>query len=279
MNRQLLLFFFFSIKFKNVFKVFEKKALNSTFIYLCLLLLLFFFILKGLFQTPIWVKLSFDQFSIENQIINDEVVFSKDDLKNHLVKIMSFELPNSLPLWQIRWCFAAYLNQVVLILRIHSSISDGSSLTKILVQFLADQAPRQTTTYIRSSQGITSASYGFFKPHFGGFNFSINLCRAAVIGPLTFFLWIIWAFSKRKDNVLKAFKNIKSSSNSKLKVSNSLIFNQGKKNYKKEFDPKKSIYWTSIEMQKVYRVKQVTRACLNDVILSAVTGNKIKKKN
>lgn len=186
---------------------------------------------------------------------------------------MPLKLPISLPPWQIRWCFAAYLNQVILILRIHSSISDGTSLAKILVQFLADQSPPRTTTFIRTSQGIKTTNYCYFKPHFGGLNFPINLCRAVVIGPLTFFLWLIWSISKRKDNVLKNFKNLKNSKKiTNNKVLNFLKLTSKAKACENEFVPKRSIYWTSIELHKVYKVKQVTRSCLNDVILAAVTG-------
>jgi hypothetical protein len=46
-----------------------------------------------------------------------------------------------------------------------------------------------------------------FKPRFGGINFSLNVCRAVVVGPLTFFLWIWWAFTRRKDNFLKSFSS------------------------------------------------------------------------
>lgn len=46
-----------------------------------------------------------------------------------------------------------------------------------------------------------------FKPRFGGINFSLNVCRAVVVGPLTFFLWIWWAFTRRKDNFLQSFSS------------------------------------------------------------------------
>lgn len=45
-----------------------------------------------------------------------------------------------------------------------------------------------------------------FKPRFGGINFSFNKCRAAIVGPLTFFLWICWSFSRRSSNFLKSFQ-------------------------------------------------------------------------
>lgn len=38
-------------------------------------------------------------------------------------------------------------------------------------------------------------------------------------------------------------------------------------------DPIRSIHWSSVDLTKVYRVKQVTRSCLNDVVLAAISGN------
>lgn len=44
-----------------------------------------------------------------------------------------------------------------------------------------------------------------FKPRFGGINFSLNICRAVVVGPLTFILWLWWALTRRSYNYLKSF--------------------------------------------------------------------------
>lgn len=46
-----------------------------------------------------------------------------------------------------------------------------------------------------------------FKPRFGGINFSLSICRAVVVGPLTFVLWLWWAFTRRSYNYLKSFSN------------------------------------------------------------------------
>lgn len=50
------------------------------------------------------------------------------------------------------------------------------------------------------------------KPRFGGFNYSVNICRAVIVGPLTFILWLIWAITRRNANFLlstKFFINIR----------------------------------------------------------------------
>ena len=54
-----------------------------------------------------------------------------------------------------------------------------------------------------------------FKPRFGGINFSLNICRAVVVGPLTFILWLWWAFTRRSYNYLISFS--KSTQNSMYK--------------------------------------------------------------
>lgn len=47
---------------------------------------------------------------------------------------------------------------------------------------------------------------------FGGFNKSVNVCRAIIVGPLTFALWLMWAFTRRNANFLlstKFFMNLR----------------------------------------------------------------------
>ncbi|XP_074595242.1 uncharacterized protein LOC141850506 [Brevipalpus obovatus] len=238
---------------------------------------------EGLLRTPVWNQLSFEQFSIDNQIIEDTVLHSRSELKRHLLHIQSINIPDSLPPWQIRRCFAPYLNQVILILRIHQSIIDGVGLARILIQYLADQSPPKTTTFIRTTQGTTAIT-GYFKPRFGGVNFTVNLFHAAIVGPLTFILWLIWSFTKRKANYLKGFKNSVlnvtiegSQSLDNLSMVNNISSSCNRssssiKTYQSEYVPEKSIHWTQVDLTKVNRIKQVTRCCLNDVIMAAITG-------
>ncbi|RWS27944.1 putative diacylglycerol O-acyltransferase-like protein, partial [Leptotrombidium deliense] len=237
----------------------------------------------SLSRAPFWERLSFEQFAIEKQIIEESCVNSKQDLKAKLLQLMPISFPLETPQWEIRWCNATYLNQIILILRVHQSIIDGTGLTKILVEQLADQAPPTTTTFIKTSQGTTSTT-GYFKPRFGGLNFAVNLCRAVIVGPLTFVLWLYWAFSRRKRNFLKSdsyFSKYDKAGeihvNSSISVCNSN--NKSKRNENSDGEQQsarnrlKSIYWTSIDLPKVQRIKQITRSCLNDVILSAISGS------
>ena len=168
---------------------------------------------KGLSRTPYW-KLSNSFDSLEEHIIGDEPIVNRKSLRKRLKQLMSQSLPSDRPLWQIRYAFAQYCNQVVLIVRVHQSLSQ-SGLVSILVHYLSDSPPAQSPT----------------KTRFGGSTLPINIFRAVIVGPLTFFLWFIWAYTRRHNNYLKKCKN-------------------------KSF---RSIYWTSLDLPRVYRVKQVTR--------------------
>lgn len=237
---------------------------------------------SGLFKTPVWVRLAVDEFSIEKQIVEDKTITDRSELKRHLLHISTMKMPDSLPPWQIRRCFAPYLNQVILIIRIHQCLIDGVGLAQILVQYLADQSPPKTTTFIRTTQG-TSAMTSYFKPHFGGINFTINLFRAAIIGPLTFILWLIWSFTKRKGNYLKGFTELTVNPSSLSSLEDASMINNvssscnrssssSKSRKSCAFKCDRSIYWTQVDLAKVNRIKQVTRCCLNDVIMAAIAG-------
>lgn len=50
---------------------------------------------------------------------------------------------------------------------------------------------------------LALSNTGLLKPRFGGVNFAVNICRAVIVGPLTFCLWMFWAFSRRQGNFLR----------------------------------------------------------------------------
>ncbi|XP_054159859.1 uncharacterized protein LOC128958068 [Oppia nitens] len=182
---------------------------------------------RGISRTPYW-KISNNSDTLEENIVEDEPIVDRKCLRQRLIQLMSQTLPSDKPLWQIRYAFAQYCNQVVLIIRVHQSLSQ-SGLVTILVQYLSDTPPPQSN----------------IKARFGGSTLSINIFRAVIVGPLTFFLWIIWAFTRRHNNYLKKHKN-------------------------KSF---KSVYWTTIDLPRINRVKQVTRSTLNDLLISTISGS------
>lgn len=223
---------------------------------------------------------------------------------------------------------------------------------------------------------------GLLKPRFGGLNFAVNICRAVIVGPLTFGLWMFWAFSRRNGNFLqpaacyqklhrwasqaslqtlgRLVQNCISGGNANItsgganntgssllgiassvsavdrswlavpsirrgrrrsgrkrsmRTSSSLRSDSNASGSGRSDDsskssgirssqsgtgnrrglngntssssvggkapkwskhmprkPERALYWNSIDLAKVIRIKQVTRSCLNDVILAAVTG-------
>lgn len=128
------------------------------------------------------------------------------------MKLMATPLAMDRPLWQVLYTTSTYSNQVILIIRVHQALSQ-SGLVSILTHYLSDTAPVSSTT----------------KPRFGGVTLSINIFRAIIVGPLTFFLWILWAFTRRHHNHLTKAKEMA------------------------------SVHWVTLDLPRVYRIKQVTR--------------------
>lgn len=166
---------------------------------------------KGLCRSPYW-KYEPELNNFDDHIIEDDPIECKKTLKKRLVEFMGQSLPMDKPLWQIRYSSATYCNQVVLIIRVHQTLSQ-SGLVSILTHYLCDTVP------------VCSAQ----KPRFGSATLSISILRAIIVGPLTFFLWVLWAFTRRQHNYLTKDKKIK------------------------------SIHWSALNLPKIYRIKQVTR--------------------
>lgn len=166
---------------------------------------------RGLCKTPYW-KYESDFDNVDEHVIEDEPIESKKALRKRLITLMSQSLSMEKPLWQVRHATANYCSQVVLIIRVHQTLSQ-SGLVSILTHYLSDTAPVVHVC----------------KPRFGGVTLSINIFRAIIVGPLTFFLWVLWAFTRRQHNHLTCCKQIR------------------------------SIHWTTLDLPRVYRIKQVTR--------------------
>lgn len=197
-------------------------------------------VFRGLCQSPYWSYQDADQFdhSLEEHIIQDDPIASKRLLRKRLAQFMTEPLPMDRPLWQIRYAVAPYTNrrhQVMLIVRVHQSLSQ-SGLIHLLTQYLSDSLPSPSNVHLHPNSASAPAppppplQYQG-KPRFGGATLSINIFRAIIVGPLTFFLWMVWAFTRRHHNHLT-----KSNKEGSL-----------------------SIHWIALDMPRVYRIKQVTR--------------------
>lgn len=166
---------------------------------------------RGLCGSPYW-KYETELNNFDDHVIEDEPIDCKRSLRKRLMTFMGQSLPMDKPLWQIRYSLASYCDQVILIIRVHQTLSQ-SGLVSILTHYLCDSVPMCSTQ----------------KARFGSATLSINILRAIIVGPLTFFLWIMWAFTRRNHNYLTKAKEIK------------------------------SIHWSALDLPKIYRIKQVTR--------------------
>nr|XP_027202092.1 uncharacterized protein LOC113796046 [Dermatophagoides pteronyssinus] len=180
---------------------------------------------RGLCGSPYW-KYEPELNNFDDHVIEDEPIDCKRSLHKRLMTFMGQSLPMDKPLWQIRYSLASYCDQVILIVRVHQTLSQ-SGLVSILTHYLCDSVPMCSTQ----------------KARFGSATLSINILRAIIVGPLTFFLWIMWAFTRRHHNYLTKAKEIK------------------------------SIHWSALDLPKIYRIKQVTRSTLNDVLLACIAGS------
>lgn len=119
--------------------------------------------MTGLSRGAFWERITLVDKLLDSLIFEDDSfskrdITSRDDLKCRLLSISNTSLPPKHPLWQIRWMFLSYCNQVCLVLRVHQSVCDGVGLMSLLVSQLADQAPPSTTTFIRTCHGTMTAT-------------------------------------------------------------------------------------------------------------------------
>ncbi|XP_077528854.1 putative diacylglycerol O-acyltransferase Mb3761c isoform X1 [Haemaphysalis longicornis] len=174
-----------------------------------------------------------DTFRIDNHVVEDNrAVKDSAQLRHYLMALMSRGMNVNRPLWDVH-VLPNYDRgrETVLIARVHQVISDGVSLMMLFCNHLCDPGPILK-----------------LKPRFGGSSFPLNVCRALVVGPLTFLLsWLL--LTKRDFNYLK----------------------RGSKPPGRQ----RVIAWTagSIRISQVYRIKQITRSTFNDVLMTAMSGS------
>lgn len=105
-----------------------------------------------------------------------KVIGSKSDLRSYVYQVLNeplYSINNDTlrcPQWKIILVRTSFINQVVIIIRVHQSICDGIGLLSTLIEQLADQAPPSTTTFIRTCQGTMTAT-----------NCKTDICNIALI--------------------------------------------------------------------------------------------------
>lgn len=115
----------------------------------------------GASRRAFWKVIPMEKLPLDSLVIQEpKVIESKSDLRSYVYQRMNEPLDNSSknPLWKITLVRTSFINQVVLIIRVHQSICDGIGLLSTLIEQLADQAPPSTTTFIRTCQGTMTAT-------------------------------------------------------------------------------------------------------------------------
>lgn len=238
---------------------------------------------------PTWF---FDnKFNLHNHIFSGPEITSEEALQKYIAKLLFQPLHTSRPLWEVIVLNSFGQKQdTVLICRLHHCIADGMSLLRVLCQSLSDNQ------ILHIPQ----------KPHFGGTTFGMNLFRSLFVGPLTAMTWIYWWKPDKNILVYRKTASVPQHNSSKvsLKINGSKqccrcsdhnnssaqnSVNSGSIDCLKSLDSTTdsgaytvlqtseastfSVLWSSaIPMNKIIRIKQVTRTCLNDVILASLAG-------
>src|SRR5699024_5993992 len=79
---------------------------------------------RGLCRSPYW-RYDPEFGTVEEHVIEDDPVDSNRALRHRLTSLMSQPLPMEKPLWQIRYAAATHCDQVVLIVRVHQTLSQS----------------------------------------------------------------------------------------------------------------------------------------------------------
>ena len=234
---------------------------------------------------PAWVKDS--QFSVHNHIFTGPSILTEESLQRYVGSLLPRALPSGRPLWEVVVLHDYGVSKdTVLICRLHQCISDGMTLLRVLCQSLSDNQ------ILHIPQ----------KPHFGGTTYGMGLLRALFVGPLTLLTWIFWrpqvnllTVSKNESHSTSTSKRKKKKTKKKSSCSSCCCCKREHKNnsdYEEECSREKGsaftvsgdhvdasntdgsvVIWSAkMSLARVTRIKQVTRTCVNDVLLSALAG-------
>uniref|UniRef100_A0A1B6C173 diacylglycerol O-acyltransferase n=1 Tax=Clastoptera arizonana TaxID=38151 RepID=A0A1B6C173_9HEMI len=169
-------------------------------------------------------------FHIDNHVFHGPPLKDFEvDLQKYISRLLVEGLPMGKPPWELHLLQeSGTKTESVAVLRIHNSVADGPALLKLLCSCLSD------------NRIITGSRNCSRKPA----SFYYNLLRGCLLGPMTFFLWLL--LSPRDCNLLT---------------------------HKSNWSGQMKISWSAtITLSKVNRIKQVTRSTTNCVLLAALAG-------
>ncbi|XP_069951353.1 uncharacterized protein [Cherax quadricarinatus] len=217
---------------------------------------------------PAWVQ--DHNFNLHNHVVSGPSISTEEGLQRYVSALLSQPLPLARPLWQMVVLHDyGRSRDTVLVCRLHQSISDGMSLVRVLCHSLSDNQIMHIPQ----------------KPHFGGTTYGMNLFKALLVGPLTALKWLWWwgpeinLLTVRRGTTVPPARHPKSTKSCcgchrEVGVSRSsesgayTVWGGGEGRGEGQV-----VVWSAaVPLSRVARIKQVTRTCLNDVLLAALTG-------
>ncbi|XP_045615953.2 uncharacterized protein [Procambarus clarkii] len=215
---------------------------------------------------PAWVH--DHNFNLHNHVFSGPNIATEGALQKYVSSLLSQPLPGTRPLWEIIVLHDyGRSRDTVLVCRLHQSISDGMSLVRVLCQSLSDNQIMHIPQ----------------KPHFGGTTYGMNLLKALLVGPMMALKWLWWwrpevnPLTVRRGSSLPPPRVAKSSGSccgcSRKMAASSSSESGAYTVWGEEGSGGQVVVWSAgVSVSRVVRIKQVTRTCLNDVLLAALTG-------
>lgn len=203
--------------------------------------------------------------NLEQHIFIDNTLKSSStDVTGHVIRQYAYQLlgvglNKDRPLWEIR-VLPTGTDKSYMIFRCHQSLADGRCLSGILTDHLTglnhislDQGAKTDARV--PHEEISLQPLKERKSFIARMDKSSSSKSAILVGPLTVLLWVIWTFTRRKNNHLnKCCSNHEQESNANQCLQD------------------RRFYMAQYSLTKFHQIKQMTRSSASDIILCALSG-------
>ncbi|XP_059482024.1 uncharacterized protein LOC132200526 [Neocloeon triangulifer] len=184
---------------------------------------------------------------------------SEENLQRYVEGLLETPLDAEKPPWELH-VLSAYgrHGDTAVVLRVHQCLADGMALVRVLCHALSD------TRVLHVPQ----------KPHFGGLTFSVNAVRALLVGPATLLAWFLLARNAPRRSVVATVAARAAQPWPTITISADVDLESQQEEQTTQLKVKRySLSWSAgIALHKVVRIKHVTRATVNEVLLAGVAG-------
>ncbi|KAK4288959.1 hypothetical protein Pmani_038051 [Petrolisthes manimaculis] len=193
---------------------------------------------------PAWVP--DHNFNLHNHIFSGPSITTEEALQMYVSSLLSQPLPPARPLWEIIVLHDyGRSRDTVLVCRLHQCLSDGMSLLRVLCQSLSDNQIMHIPQ----------------KPHFGGTTLWYESTEGFVGGSSYCPHLALLVESRAQPTHHPAV-----SATSCTEGGAYTVWGEGR-------GEGQVVVWSAgVALSSVVRIKQVTRTCLNDVLLAALAG-------